>query len=181
MTDIYAKIEAILFIASKPLTVARIAKSLGESVDDVRDAMMTLVSRYNQDISGIRILHEGDTFQMATNPICIDSVEDFIKYEVSEELTKAQLETLTVIAYMGPTTRPEIEEVRGVNCAIILRNLMMRGLIVERESDDKILMVYDLAIETLCQLGVDSASDLPNYDILHDHEHIRAHLADSNI
>ena len=109
---------------------------------------------------------------MATNAENTDVVEGFIRDEIAGELTRAQLETLTVIAYRGPITRPELEQIRGVNCAIIVRNLLMRGLLDERDAVQKLLPVYTVSVEALRHLGVDSVRELPQYELLSQHEYL---------
>ncbi|HBU07133.1 MAG TPA: SMC-Scp complex subunit ScpB [Candidatus Magasanikbacteria bacterium] len=174
--NLLSQIESILFVASKPLKTKQIAKAVQKNEIEVAEALSTLQMKYNQDNSGIRILHEGDEYQMATageNSIVVDL---FIKDEVSGELTKAQLETLTVVAYRGPITRPELEQIRGVNCAVIVRNLLMRGLVEEGEDENKILPVYRISLEALRHLGINSATELPDYENLHKHEFIETAL-----
>jgi len=174
-----SKLESILFVASKPLTVQKIAKALDSSVEHVEEAVETLLMKYNRDDSGIHILYEADSIQMGTHPENSDVIDGFVKNEVSGELTKAQLETLTVIAYRSPVSRPDIEQIRGVNCAVILRNLQMRGLVKEYESSEDLLPTYIVTPEALSQLGVSTTSELPQYDTLHTHEYIETALHES--
>jgi len=174
--SLISQIESILFVASKPLTFAQIAKALGVSEQKVAEAANEIVKRFNHDESGIHILHEGTQMQMATNPVNVDAMSAFIKDEVSGELTKAQLETLTVVAYRGPITRPELEQIRGVNCAIILRTLLMRGLIEEDEDREKMLQTYQVSMDALRHLGISSTRELPEYESLHAHDHIQEAL-----
>jgi len=170
--SLISQLESILFVASKPLTVKKLAKAVQKKESEVNEALETLKLKYNGDDSGIHILAEGDKVQMATEPNNTEVVDVFIKDEASGELTKAQLETLTVIAYRGPLTRPELEQIRGVNCALILRNLLMRGLIEEAEDDNKILLTYSVSFEALRHLGVNSVAELPDYEKFHNHEFI---------
>ncbi len=172
MNGLVAKIESILFVASKPLSLRTLAKALDVGEDKVVEAVETLKTKYNHDDSGIHILIIDETVQMATNPAHADVVDGFIKDEVSGELTKAQLETLTVVAYRGPITRPELEQIRGVNCALILRNLLMRGLVEERDDEGKLMPVFVLSFEALRHLGISSPDQLPEYAELHTHQHI---------
>lgn len=165
-------LESILFVASKPLTVQTIGKAMKKDPADVTQAMDTLRLKYNRPDSGIHILCEGDTVRMATNPEHASFVDAFIKDEAAGELTKAQLETLTVIAYRGPITRGEIEQIRGVNCAVILRNLMIRGLIEEQEDVAAIVPMYAISMEALRHLGISMTTELPNYDVLHAHAYM---------
>jgi len=87
-------------------------------------------------------------------------------------LTRPQLETLTVVAYCGPITKPELEQLRGVNCALILRNLMMRGLVKEVEDVTNFLPTFEVTMDYLRHLGINSLNELPDYDKLHKHENI---------
>src|SRR3989339_222278 len=164
-------IESILFVASKPLTIQKIAKALGADNSKVEEVLLILEQKYT-DTSGIHISRVGDSVQMVTNPDNTDVVEKFVKNEVQGELTKAQLETLTVVAYRGPITRPELEQIRGVNCAVIIRNLMIRGLVEEKERDSELLPVYHISMEALRQLAVTNTSELPNFDVLSAHDSI---------
>lgn len=177
--NLFSKIESILFVASKPLTAKQIAKAAGVKPSEVEDALETLKMKYNREDSGINILEQDSQVQMASNSDNIDVVEGFVKEQVSDELTRAQLETLTVVAYRGPITRPELEEIRGVNCAVILRNLMIRGLIEEGEDKDKMLPVYTLSFEALRHLGLKSTSELPSYEELSKHEYLENIISSS--
>ncbi len=166
------QIEAILFVASKPIRIKDIAKSLKQSENHILDAIETMQAKYNHDESGIHIIVQEDMVQMATNPDCATSIEGFTKYDIAGELTKAQLESLTVIAYIGPVSRPELEEIRGVNCAIIIRNLLVRGLIEEQKRPEDLLHTYILSVQALAHLGVTSVEELPEYTAMNQHEYI---------
>lgn len=178
--ELAGKIESILFVASKPLTIKRIARALGEQEDNVLEAIQTLITKYNHESSGIYLLHEGEQVQMASNPAHASVIEGFVKDEISGELTRAQLETLTVIAYRGPITRPELEQIRGVNCAIIIRNLLVRGLIEEMDDAKKMMPTYVASVEALRHMGVSTTNELPDYDALHAHEHVERILDNPN-
>ncbi len=167
-----SQIESILFVASKPLLVKDLAKAIQKNQAEVVEALENLKLKYNRDDSGIFILQIEDKYQMATNSENSKVVEQFVKNEAQGELTRPQLETLTVIAYRGPITRPELEQIRGVNCSIILRNLLIRGLIEEKEDENKFLPVYSISFEALAHLGLKSILELPEYEALHKHEFI---------
>lgn len=169
---IKAKIESILFVASKPVSVKTLARVLSVSAEEVRETLQTLVAHYNSAESGINILVSADDVQMVTNNNFSDLVDQFTKSEILGELTPAQLETLTVVAYRQPVTRPELEQIRGVNCAVILRNLMQRGLVEEEDSKDSVVPVYRLSINALRHLGVTYVEELPNFAEFHEHEHL---------
>lgn len=172
-----SQIESILFVASKPVSLRELAGAIKCKEDEVKLAIEDLKAKYNHDQSGLRILVVDDKVQMATNPDNAGLVDLFIKQEAVGELTRAQLETLTVIAYRGPITRPELEQIRGVNCALILRNLLIRGLVEEEEKADKLLPTYVLSMEAMRHLGIASVSELADYDKLSKHEFIEKVLA----
>lgn len=173
------RLEAVLFVASKPLTVKQLANALSASQDEVLAVLKILCEKWNIPESGIHILSSVDSFQMVSNPELSEVVEKFVQKEITSELTRAQLETLTVIAYRGPITRPEIEQIRGVNCSLILRNLLMRGLLEEQSQADDLVPSYVLSIDALRVLGIGSPTQLPDYEILHAHEYLDRALESS--
>lgn len=174
--SLLSKIESILFVASKPLSISTLAKSLEKNEVEVEEAVETLRMKYNHEESGIHLLLDGKNIQFTTNPENGELIRGFLKQEIAGELTKAQLETLTVIGYRGPVSRSEIEQIRGMNCSVILRNLMMRGLI-EEQSHDTLVPLYTLSFEALSHLGIHSVEELPEYETLHAHEYIQAAIA----
>ena len=171
-----SELESVLFIASKPLSRKELGKALGVEMEVLEEAVVVLKEQYNDPASGIHIVDTGADVQMVTNPANAEIVEDFTKQELMGELTRAQLETLTVVAYQGPITRPEIEAIRGVNCAIILRNLAVRGLVEEEDSVDKLMTAYRISATALRQLGIATVSELPDYETLREHPHLTAAL-----
>ena len=177
--EILSKIESILFVAGKPLSVAKLAKALGLDKSETLGSVGQLTEKYNREGSGIHIFVENEIIRMGTNPENGELIKGFVKDEAEGELTKAQLETLTVIAYRGPITRPELEEIRGVNCAVILRNLLIKGLAHENQDDNKLAMVYTISLDALSHLGVNSVEQLPDYTNLSVHENLENTLSKS--
>lgn len=169
---IQSKIESILFVASKPLVAKKIAAVLGVGVPEVEEALQVLQTKYNIENSGIVLLKNNDEWQMVSSPENKEAAENFMKAEISGELTRPQLETLTVVSYCGPITKPELEQIRGVNCGIILRNLMMRGLVKENDDSANLLPAYEVTMEYLRHMGINSLEELPNYTELHNHPYI---------
>ena len=111
-----------------------------------------------------------------TAPTTTAVAQEFVKEEMTGELTKPSLETLTVIAYRGPVSKPELELIRGVNCSLILRNLLIRGLI-EEISDKQRGRRYQITMDFLKFLGVSSPSELPKYQELNAAEMLQQLLA----
>ncbi len=173
MKDVISMLESVLFVASKPFTIGVLAQRLGLGVEEIEYALEKLGEKYT-GVSGILLARVEDTVQLITNPLYTDVVEQFTSKDILGELTKAQLETVTVIAYRGPITRPEIEEIRGVNSAIIVRNLLIRGLVEEHEEKDSVLPTYSVSLNALRHLGISRVEELPEYERLSTHVHFDA-------
>lgn len=175
-----SQLESILFVASKPLSLKQCVAVLHTSEELFYEALEILKQKYNTENSGIIILENNSEWQIVSNPINREITEQFIKTELSPELTRPQLETLTVISYCGPISRAELEQIRGVNCSIILRNLLIRGLIKEIDGNsNELLPYYEVTMDYIRHLGIESVQSLPDYEKLHQHEYV-AH-AISNI
>ena len=172
MPSLASQIETILFVAGKPLTAKKIAKALSADEKVVAAEIVKLRDKYISDVSGVVLLENNNEFQLTSHPDNRQVAEQFVKAEVSGELTRPQLETLTVISYCGPITKPELEQIRGVNCGLILRNLLIRGLVKESDGDTTLLPAYEVTMEYLQHLGLTKLSDLPDYSELHNHEFV---------
>jgi segregation and condensation protein B len=171
-----SKLESILFAAGKPLRFKHLAEVCGVTIGDVEAVLGELQQRYSQPDGGLNIIiHQGEV-ALTTNPDNTDLVRQFLKKEELGELTRPQLEALSVIAYRGPITKAELEQIRGVNCSLILRNLQIRGL-VETVSEEAVIPRYQVTIDFLRFLGVKSAQDLPNYESLSTHANLEQILA----
>lgn len=173
------KIIAILFASGKAVSVKTLAKFLEMSSGDVSEALTKLAKELNTKTSAVHVLvHEG-AVQLVTNPAYSELVSQVSKEEVSGELTRPQLETLAIICYRAPVTKPEIEQIRGVNCSLIIRNLLMRGLIEERDDTAKLQPVYSASMDFLRHLGIGAMSALPDYEHFHADERISKLLTEA--
>lgn len=161
-----SKLESILFIAGKPLSFKRLAALAGCKEKEVAEAIIILKEKYNQEESGLQIMIDGKEAQFMTNPRNRALVTEYVKDETTGELTRPSLETLTIIAYRGPITKLEMEQIRGVNCSLILRNLMIRGLIKAEEDKTRADTVYSVSFDFLKFLGIREPSELPDYEKL---------------
>ncbi|HBM46034.1 MAG: Segregation and condensation protein B [Parcubacteria group bacterium GW2011_GWF2_38_76] len=157
-----ALIEAILYFKGEPVTKKELAKILEISKETLKEAIDTL--REKMEGRGISLVETGDEVSLGTAPDASELISQMTKEELSRDLGKAGLETLTVVAYKGPISRSAIDNIRGVNSSFILRNLMIRGL-VERVIDpnDQRAFLYKPTIDLLRFLGVSRVDDLPEY------------------
>lgn len=173
-----SKIESLLFIAAKPLSFKKISELLKVEVDLVKEAAEKIKQKYNQPGFGIKVMQEGNELQMATDPENSTLIKEYLKDEMTGELTRPSLEALTIIAYRGPITKLELEQVRGVNCSLILRNLLLRGLIKEEMDEARAQNVYTTTFDFLRHLGLTETKDLPDYEKLHSHDLLERLLSD---
>ena len=155
-------IESILFAYGDPISVKKLAKAAGADAGEIGEALKELKKDYEE--GGLSLVEKDEEWQIGTNPENAKYIEELIKSEFSEELSRPALETMAVIAYKGPLTRVEIEYVRGVNSSFTLRNLMMRGL-VERVDNPKDARsyLYRVSFHFLEYLGLSSVEDLPGF------------------
>lgn len=154
-------IEAILFLSPKPISLKRLKKIFPQAKQ--------IITQLQQEYSdrGITIVEKEQTYQMVTAPEVSQFVKTFFKKDFDEPLSQASLEVLSIICYLGPITRAEIEKLRGVNSAYILRTLLIRGLIERKIHPQKNnVFVYQPSLELLKYLGVQKAEELPGYEEL---------------
>ncbi|MFA5134087.1 MAG: SMC-Scp complex subunit ScpB [Patescibacteria group bacterium] len=165
--DLKSKIESLLFISGSPFSLEKIAKFVDAKKDEVETVLKELQEEYKTAGRGIHIAAIEGKYQMVTNPENSKLVEGFLKEEVIGELTRPQLETLTIVAYRGPISKIELEQIRGVNCSLILRNLLIRGLIEQKE--DAYIITHDF----LKYIGLTDTKDLPDYEKLNKDQNLQ--------
>lgn len=156
------KIEAILFFRGESVSIKKIATILQITPEEVGQGIETLKNRLQT--SALTIVVKDDEVMLATSPEAAPLIEGLVKEELSRDLGKAGLETLSIVLYKGPIPRREIDYIRGVNSQFILRNLLVRGL-VEKITDEKDerRFLYRPTFELLQSLGVSTISELPEY------------------
>ncbi len=165
-----SQIENLLFAAGRALSKKRLARQLNTTEEKINEAVAALTKSLESRDGGLVLVESGDDIALGTNPESSQVVADFLKEEQRQELTRPSIETLTIIAYRGPVTKPEIELIRGVNCSLILRNLLIRGLIHEESQKRTGETLYSVTPEFLEWLGLTSVNDLPDYGNLSSHE-----------
>lgn len=169
--NLESKIEALLFFKSEPLNIKKIADSLKEEESAIKESISKL--KENLINRGLVLIENNEEFTLGTNPQMSSILEEIRKDEMTKDLTKSMLETLSIILYKNPVdtedkngvTRSEIDYIRGVNSSFILRNLLMRGLI-EKTTDKKDARryIYEPTLLLLQYMGVTNIKELPNYD-----------------
>ncbi len=144
------------------MTLSRLAKAAGAPKEEVEGALRELQAEYRE--RGIQLVSNGEEWQFATNPAHKAVVEKFAASELSEDLSRASLEVLAIIAYKGPISRAAIEYIRGVDSSFTLRNLLIRGLVSREENPkDRRAYLYRISHDFLKHLGITNVSELPEY------------------
>lgn len=167
--QIERQIEALLFVSTQPVTAAELADHLGISTGRAEEAIAAIKKSY-EGRSGLTLLNLAGGWQMATAPDLADVVDSFSSYLSMQRirLSRAALETLSVIAYNQPVTMAEIEEIRSVRCDRVVETLLKNGLIgrPHRENRKKSQRRYRTTNKFLEIFGLSSISALPTLEEL---------------
>lgn len=162
--SIAARVESLLFVADAPVSTDRLAKALEITDGQVERALAELETLYTR--RGLRLQRAGNHVQLITAPEVAPYVERFLGLEARATLSRAALETLGIIAYRQPITRPEIEAIRGVNSDSVLRTLLRVGVIegVGRAPTVGRPVLYGTTFEFLQHFGLRGLDELPPLD-----------------
>jgi segregation and condensation protein B len=161
VADITAMIESLLFVADGPVQVVDLARVVDADKSTMEQALVELGASLNG--RGVRIQRDNGHVQMVSAPESANLVQRFLGLEASAKLSKPALETLAIVAYEQPVTRPEIEQLRGVNCDGVLRTLIGRGLVDEvgRRDTVGLPLEYATTFQFLEYFGLASLDALP--------------------
>lgn len=159
-------LEAVLFAAAAPVPYSRLSEVMGLKVGLIHEMCQALSNDYERRGAGIRMLFQDAQVQLTTAPEASSAVETFLGLEATQKLSRAALETLTIVAYRQPVSRPAIDSIRGVNSEYILRGLLTRGLIEEvgRAETTGRPILYGTTADFLLYFGLSSINDLPPFE-----------------
>ena len=172
-------VEALLVVASAPLTVAELAEAADEDVERVETALGLLAERYRDGRSGIVLEHVAGGYAFRAAREAADACARLFERPVERGLSQAALETVAIVAYLGPVSRPEIARIRGVAADSAVASLVERGLIAEagREAGPGGAVRYRVTPLFERVFGLESLAALPRLeDLGDDAEAIRARL-----
>lgn len=161
--DLSAAVEAILFAAGEPISADRIAEGIGGGASAARAALDALRAAYASRPTGLQIVEIAGGWQIATRPEQSGAVERALRRTRKVRLTRAALETLSIIAYRQPVTRAEVETIRGVNVDGVMRTLLERDLvrITGKKEEPGSPLLYGTTQEFLLHFGLRAVDDLP--------------------
>jgi segregation and condensation protein B len=156
-----AKIESILFVTAEPVAVSQLAAALDVSTSVVERGLNeldeSLLTR------GLRLQRNAGRVQLTTAPQLAELIERFLGLDSITHLSRAALETLSIVAYQQPVTRPQIDAIRGVNSDSMLKGLLNKGLILEsgRADGPGRPILYSTSPEFLQHFGLNSILEMP--------------------
>ncbi len=159
--NLLTNLEALLFVAPGAVTIQQLAAALDISAREVEKGLVELENVYQ--VRGVRLQRHAGRVQLTTAPEAAGAVERFLGLEATSRLSRAALETLAIIAYQQPVTRPEIDAVRGVNSDGVLKTLLSKGLVEEagRAERPGRPILYTTTPDFLQHFGLNTLEELP--------------------
>lgn len=160
-----ARLEGLLFVAAEPVAAAQLAAALDMNVNVIEKALEELDEQLRT--RGLRLQRHAGRVQLTTAPELADAVEQFLGLEATSRLSRAALETLSIIAYQQPVTRPGVDAVRGVNSDGVMKSLLSKGLLQEvgRAEGPGRPILYGTTPEFLQHFGLNALSELPSLNV----------------
>jgi len=160
--EVEKKIEAILFFKGEPVSRKKLSEILSAGQVEINEGIEKL--KENLQNRGITLIENDNDITLGTAPELSKMIEDLQKEELNKDLSKASLETLSIVLYKNGVSRAEIDYIRGVNSSFTLRALSVRGL-VEKTVDEKDnrRFIYKPSFELLSFMGVKSVEELPDW------------------
>jgi len=157
------KIESLLFYYGEPVTILKISKILNTTSEQIEESIKTLEKSLAN--RGVSLSRKEDEIALVTNKTMSELIKNLRKEDLSKDLSKAAMETLSIVIYRGPIKRAEIDYIRGVNSQFILRLLLIRGLIEKvTNPQDERGYLYKPSFDLLNYLGINKISEIPEYE-----------------
>jgi segregation and condensation protein B len=155
-------VEALLFLSSEPLSAAELADAARAGEGAVRAALALLAEEYAPGRRGLRLRELGGGWTLASDPLAEDAARRLLSRPRASTLTAAQAETLAIVAYLQPVSRPEIARIRGVSADSATATLLERGLIEEAGHSQFGAVLYRTSVQFLKLFGLHSLQELPD-------------------
>jgi segregation and condensation protein B len=156
------QVEGLLFIAPGPVTTQQIASSLDRTIPEIEKTLGDLKKRYEKG-GGLYLQVHKSKIQLTTKPGLSPVIEKFLGLQATSKLSRAGIETLAIVAYKQPVTRPKLDDIRGVNSDGVIKSLLSKGLIEEigRAEGPGRPIIYGTTSDFLQYFGLASLDDLP--------------------
>jgi len=161
--ELESRIEGLLFYKGEDVSVKKLAELLTVTEPEIEEALKKL--EQNLIGRGLVLVRKEDRVVLGITGELSTLIESIRKDEIAKELSKAALETLSIVLYKNGVSRSEIDYIRGVNSSFILRNLLVRGLVEKViDSKDSRRILYRPTFDTLSYMNITSIEQLPNYE-----------------
>jgi segregation and condensation protein B len=162
-------IEALIFVATEPISITEIKACLVEMFEaeipeeNIVEAIEKLQKKYEEDIYAFQIYAMAGGYQFLTKPAYQSSISILLKQKSKKRLSNAALETLAIVAYKQPVTKTEIEQIRGVNSDYAIQKLLEKELLVIKGKSDAVgrPLLYGTSDKFMDYFGISSLKDLP--------------------
>ncbi len=165
MNDLEQKIEAILFFKGEPMSLTYFQNFLEVSREEIVSAIENL--KNNLKDRAITLIEKDDEILLSISKEHSLLIEKLQKEELNKDLSKASLETLSIVLYKNGVTRALIDYIRGVNSSFTLRALLIRGLIEKiPDPKDNRRYIYKPTFDLLSFMGINKIEELPDYDTI---------------
>jgi segregation and condensation protein B len=169
-------LEALLVVASEPLSVEDLAVAADDDIERVETALGLLADRFREGRSGIVLERVAGGWALCAAREAAEACGRLFERPVERGLSPAALETLAIIAYLGPASRPEVARIRGVAADSVVAGLVERGLIAESGREETGAIRYRTTALFERVFGLESLSELPRLEDLGDAEELRGRL-----
>ena len=176
--ELRASLEALLFVASGPVAPGQLAEAMEVKVDVVEQELAGLSEEYAAG-RGLSLQWHGGKVQLTSAARAAGLVERFLGLEATARLSRAALETLAIVAYRQPITRPVVDSIRGVNSDGAMKGLLNKGLVQEigRAETPGRPILYGTTNDFLQHFGLSSLADLPPYDVPEEGEMVKDEIS----
>jgi segregation and condensation protein B len=169
MEGLQSHIEALIFTSEEPITLKEIQKVLTSlmglelSKEEIESHLDILVQKYHEGEFAFELVPLGGGYQFLTKPAYQNTVSEFLKTKLNKKLSTSQLETLAIIAYRQPISKPDIERIRGVNCDFVIQKLLEKELVTISGRSEEVgkPLLYSTSQFFMNYFGINSVDDLP--------------------
>jgi segregation and condensation protein B len=162
MIELAGTLEALLFLSPDPLPAAALADAIGLEEDEAVEALRALATSFGEDTRGLVLRELAGGWQLSSHPDAEEAARRLLARPRTPPLTAAQAETLAIVAYLQPVSRPEIARIRGVNAESAAQTLIERGMIEEAGRSQFGAVLYRTTDLFLRLFGLRSADELPD-------------------
>ena len=178
MDQLALHIEAVIFCSSEPISVHELALGLQEAfetlfeTDTIEKCLFEIRQKFADDSFVFELVESGGGYQFLTKPAFRPTVETFLKQKVKKRLSTSALETLSIIAYKQPVSRPQLEQIRGVNCDYALQKLLEKELVVIQGKSEQAgrPILYGTSKKFMDHFGINHLNQLPELKELQPNE-----------